>query len=347
MSNERGRIYGLDYIRAISAVLIILYHYTTQYDSSIGHMGGWTIQFPWGAWAVNTFFLLSGYLTLRSFKEGGWRFLYKRFVRLWPAFVVCVLITSSFMALMMPDRLRSLKDILLNFTMFPTYLGAKAVDGVYWTLPLEILFYVCFAVLMIKKLRPHLLKILYIWVALMVGISVLGFFGITPLPLKALRILLIAQRGECFIMGLVVALWQKHKKIVLIPLIVLCSVNSFLNMGIGPTIWTICFFVLILFLVYGNVKIFRERPRTLIGKAFVKFSEISYPIYLLHQYIGFAIIRQLEINGFVSQLWIFIPIAISLMLAFAVHYLVELPAAKVLLNFEKKISLRLKKGESQ
>lgn len=338
---EKKHIYELDYIRAISAMLVVLYHYTTQYQNSIGHIASWPISFEWGAWAVNTFFLLSGYLTLRNFKEGGWRFLYKRFARLWPAFVVCVIITSLFMWVLMPERLRSVTDILLNFTMVPTYLGAQAVDGAYWTLPLELLFYGIIMVLMTKKLLPHLLKCLYGWAAVIATVSLCRRIGFAPFPLRAVWLLLIGNRGECFILGCAVALWQKGcnwKK--LLPLTVLCAANSLMNMGIGITLWTLCFAAVILGVDLGKLR-FAQTPGIL-GKCLVFLAKISYPLYLLHQFIGFAIIRKLELAGFTAQWWIVVPIAVSIALSAMVHYWVELPTARVLLGLEKKITLRLK-----
>lgn len=59
---------------------------------------------------------------------------------------------------------------------------------------------------------------------------------------------------------------------------------------------------------------------------------ISYPLYMLHQFIGFAIIQKIELQGGYSQLWIFVPIVVSVLLAAAVHYTVEVPAAKWLLK---------------
>lgn len=35
----------LDIFRGISALLIVLYHYTTQYDKSIGHLGDLVLEY--------------------------------------------------------------------------------------------------------------------------------------------------------------------------------------------------------------------------------------------------------------------------------------------------------------
>lgn len=336
---SQGYLYELDYIRAISAVFVMLYHFTTQYNNTIGHVENWNINFPWGAWAVNTFFLLSGYLTLRNYKEGGIRFLYKRFARLWPAFVVCVLLTSGVMFFLMPDYLRSVKDILLNFTMFPTYLGAKAVDGVYWTLPLEILFYFWIMVFMSKKLRPHLIKCLYGWMLLIVAISLLKYIGYSNLLVKAVGVLFVAQRGECFMLGCVIALWhKKDSRKHLFPLVALCFVNSLINFGVPMTMWTICWGVAILAISQGKIR-FANFNSHFVGKTLTFIAGISYPLYLLHQYIGFSIIRLLENAGFTDQWWILVPMAIVVLLATAVHNWVELPAGYWLLSLENKIKL--------
>lgn len=44
---ENKHIYELDYMRAVSAVLVMLYHYTTQYQKSIGHIEVWPISISW------------------------------------------------------------------------------------------------------------------------------------------------------------------------------------------------------------------------------------------------------------------------------------------------------------
>lgn len=71
---KNKRIYGLDIIRGISAILIILYHYTTRYNESIytakEYIHRWPIKVFWGSLAVCTFFLLSGYLS-GIYKEGN------------------------------------------------------------------------------------------------------------------------------------------------------------------------------------------------------------------------------------------------------------------------------------
>lgn len=69
VEEKTEKLWLLDVIRGFSALLIVLYHYTTQYDISIGHIVPYAVKVPWGCYAVYTFFLLSGFLTVYSYKE--------------------------------------------------------------------------------------------------------------------------------------------------------------------------------------------------------------------------------------------------------------------------------------
>ena len=60
---------ALDIIRILSALSILLYHYTTRYDEVIGHTSDWRFLWPWGAEAVNVFFFLSGFLAIIHFRN--------------------------------------------------------------------------------------------------------------------------------------------------------------------------------------------------------------------------------------------------------------------------------------
>ena len=67
MDNHNKHIHytGLDVVRGLSAILIMLYHYTTRYNQNPitdGAKTDWSISVPWGCAAVTTFFILSGFL---------------------------------------------------------------------------------------------------------------------------------------------------------------------------------------------------------------------------------------------------------------------------------------------
>lgn len=54
----------LDWIRAIAAISVVLYHYTTRYNESIGHLLEYPINVTYGYMGVAVFFILSGFLLM-------------------------------------------------------------------------------------------------------------------------------------------------------------------------------------------------------------------------------------------------------------------------------------------
>lgn len=129
------RNFYLDYFRGISALMVVLYHYTTRYESLFPRNEMFVISFPHGRYAVLVFFLLSGYFAIRNIEQATpVKYVIKRFFKLFPVYWVAVLITMPLVATFLPSRSVSIKDMLLNFTMLQTILGAENVDGAYWTL---------------------------------------------------------------------------------------------------------------------------------------------------------------------------------------------------------------------
>src|SRR5690606_3537841 len=121
---------------------VVLYHYTTRYNEIFDV--SYSINFPYGWLGVPVFFILSGfviYLTVNKSKNAS-DFLKKRFIRLYPTFWICLFITLGVEAAtgyFINDI--STNDILMNFTMFHQFFGFQHVDGAYWSLLPELLFY--------------------------------------------------------------------------------------------------------------------------------------------------------------------------------------------------------------
>lgn len=324
------RIQEIDYLRAVSMILIILYHYTTRYEEIIGHQVVWSINVPWGCFAVNTFFVLTGYLTFANLNRGGVDFLKKRVIRLYPTFWACILITSLFMAIMMPERLRSVKDIAFNFTMFPGLLGAQRVDGVYWTLQVEMIFYLLVSVITVRKSE----RWRNIGVGCWIGAATVAFLckrvGINPFPIKLIGLIALStSRFEFLAAGVLLALLEKEQRqrsAIYLGLII-CSIVAYWDMGwIHGVLWLILTLACIALAV--NMESKQNSKSNLLTRALVWLAQISYPVYLLHQFIGFAILRKLDTYGMTSELYIFIPIVFSLLLGALLHKYVEIPSAR-------------------
>lgn len=73
-----------------------------------------------------------------------------------------------------------------------------------------------------------------------------------------------------------------------------------------------------LFVLLTNVSLSRKGVLVFIGS-------ISFPLYLLHQNIGYLIIRFMEQHGLRSEIWIIIPIVAMVALAWLVNNFIEKP----------------------
>src|SRR5262249_26966605 len=102
----------------------------------------------YGFFGVELFFLISGFVICMSgMGRSLGDFFVARVVRLYPAYWFGVLATSAAVALWpLLDGRPGYRDVLTNLTMLQTPLGTANVDGVYWTLWVELRFYLLFAV---------------------------------------------------------------------------------------------------------------------------------------------------------------------------------------------------------
>ncbi len=320
---------GLNVIRAISAMLIVLVHYTTMYNQSIytpeNLKTNYPITFPWASMAVITFFLLSGFLTRVDSDEKPLVYLGKRCVRLFPTFLVAVIITSLVTFFFYKPAFVGLKAILINLTMVPSLFGVRAVDGVYWTLVYEIKFYIIIGILLaIKKLKINNVLIL-IWAIVSLLSGIFQDYLNNTLLGSAINVFLFPDYSTTFLLGLAINEVGKNKKSIIgYTTIVVSVINHYFGLGTKQTIWVIVVALIVVYVTIINPKTFLNKEN-----AFTKicsfFASISYALYLVHQNIGYAIIRGLVSIGLTNELFILIPIVVSVLLAFLIFKFVETP----------------------
>ncbi|MBC8152273.1 MAG: acyltransferase, partial [Bacteroidetes bacterium] len=129
------RIRELDALRGIAALLVVLFHFTMFRPQA-------EYGFKYGVTGVDLFFMISGYvifLTINRVRD--WRdFIVSRVARLYPAYWTAVLLTT--LLLYVFDRPHFFpKATLANLTMLQNFVGTGDLDGAYWTLAVELIFY--------------------------------------------------------------------------------------------------------------------------------------------------------------------------------------------------------------
>lgn len=336
VSTSNTNLWLLNVLRGVSALLIVLYHYTVQYDKSIGHVVPYTFTVPWGCYAVYTFFMLSGFLTVYACKENTTAsgFIKKRIFRLYPMFWICMVVTTLYMFLIIPERLPSLKQFLVNLTMMPSLLGFDAIDGVYWTLVKELFFYIGFALI----LRLGLIKYgktgwLWSWLGISL-FSAIYTYGPIHFPLRGgVSLLLMPEYIYAFLAGCSVYYYNASKdlknKIAWLGYMMVCIALCFC-MKSGEI--ALFFTVSLGMLIACSQKKLNEwvYPANKVFTPILIVSEISYVLYLTHQFIGFGIIQMMERYGLTAEVWVLLPIVHAILLAVMLHYGIEVKISRKL-----------------
>jgi len=160
------RLNSLDFTRFTAALSIALYHYIARNDSDSLLVFKEMTKF--GYLAVPLFFMISGYsISFSAHKKSAIEFAISRFFRLYPTYWICICITCIISALCGTYNY-TLSQLLANLTMLNDYLGFKDIDGIYWTLHVQLKYYGCVFILLLFGIFHKYKLWLSIWIILTV-----------------------------------------------------------------------------------------------------------------------------------------------------------------------------------
>jgi peptidoglycan/LPS O-acetylase OafA/YrhL len=279
-----------------------------------------------GYLGVSLFFLISGFVILWSASAKTPRqFAASRALRLYPSFWAALLLTLLALVLLgSPGSLPDLWTILSNLTMLPGYMGSDSVDGVYWTLAVEMKFYFLVTMLILLRQIPHVERWIWGWLAGLAvceaGIRVPGLISLTLFPFGSLFAggcwaYLIRLRGvsTARLAGFLVSA-------LLSVLAAAPEARSFMHSASGAEVLVAQLLVVGCYLLTLSVALRWWRTRyTAIA---VTLGALTYPLYLVHNRIGKLIYAATEHQLPVAVRVVLITI-IALMLAWLLTWLVE------------------------
>lgn len=330
--SDGKRLAELDALRGLSALAVVLYHYTTRFDEVYGHPCALMFRFPLGHYGVQLFFIISGFVIFMTLEKTrkGMDFVASRFSRLYPAYWAAVLLTCAVVSLAgLPGKQVSFDVALVNLSMLQTFAQVPSVDGVYWTLAVELCFYAIMFGLFKARLLQHIESVAVVWLALMISVGVAERnLGLSiPGPVKTCLILGFAN---LFIAGIMFYKIMKGEGAALqYAILVLCLIAQRFTSD-----WRATFIATFFFLVFFAV--IRGWLRFIAGRPLIYLGTLTYTLYLTHQNIGYVIIRALNKLSLNPNLSVMIAIAISLSLASAITFLVEKPALNLIRREYKK-----------
>ncbi len=324
---HHGRLLEVDALRGVAALAVVLFHYTTRFDQLYGASPAPTVSFPNGHYGVNLFFIISGFVIFMTLDKTSrpLDFVVSRFSRLFPAYWVAVVLTFLIThQLGLPGKLVGVDTALVNLTMIHGLLGFAHVDGVYWTLEVELLFYAGMLLLFRLGRLHQIHRFLLLMLALRLTNTLLEWrfgFGI-PWTIYRLTIL---RYIPWFALGIAIYLVSVHRAGSSWREPAIIAGSALLTLALGDSLALAGLAVILSGLVYlaanGRLTWLRHWP-------FVWLGTISYPLYLLHENIGWSVLLQLRALGVATDAGILITIALSLALASALTFSVEQPAMR-------------------
>lgn len=328
---RRERLRELDLLRFAAALAVVLYHFT-----GFGGAGAWPAPsqdvFPeiapvtrFGYLGVDLFFVISGFVILMSaWGRGPGEFGISRLVRLMPAYWVSVLLGAAVYAVFrMGHGVPGL--IVPNLTMLQGGLGLRNVDAVYWTLWVELHFYVLAAVL--AGIGITYRSCLVFMAAWMLG----GVFA-DEADSRVLQVMLVPTWSCYFIAGMALYMIHRFGPTLLLWGYVAASYLIALRWGawraenvfrgadetVVSAVITGIFAVMIL-VATGRLSRLRWRGLTVLGA-------LTYPLYLVHSQLALPLLDAVY-PGLDRWTALAVVIGGSLLAAYAVHRLVERPGA--------------------
>ncbi|MFC4144998.1 acyltransferase family protein [Micromonospora mangrovi] len=328
------RLYVLDGLRLVAALLVVAFHFTI-FSKPWGAPNGTAVpelatvtQFGW--LGVYLFFLISGFVICMSAEGRSLsQFATARITRLYPAYWFAVIATTVVVTLW-PVVAKPLPpgDVLTNLTMFQDFLGVKRVEPVYWTLSVELRFYLLFGLfVLVRGYTPRRVLLFasgWLVASILVGNS-------TPL----LSTLLVPRDAACFVAGMALYLIYRHganlylwglvgaawlvslEKIgAMKPTAPLRNAFSPVQVGIAEAAVMTLFFLLMAAVA--------TRRLAVSWRWFTTAGALTYPLYLLHEFIGWTMIHHIRR---VLPPWatLLVVVAVLLVISWLVYRFVEKP----------------------
>jgi peptidoglycan/LPS O-acetylase OafA/YrhL len=365
---QPSRLYALDLIRFIAAAVVVLRHWVAIGAVYVGNhwVYAWGMAQPkhiapfllvkisvYGDLGVQLFFLISGFvICMSSWGRTLGQFGTSRISRLYPAYWFSVL--ASIAVLLAFPRLGvhrwpgSFHDVLMNLTMTQSFYGVKDIDPVYWTLAAELRFYLLFAIVVafgVTYRRVVYFCWLWVFAAMFTQITANGTLeqivqpAYAPYFIAGVAFFLMWRFGSTMLLWALIGVSFLIAQSNLAP-----DPASFPEIGWAYPRWPmfaclVGFFALMTLVALHKLDWITWKPLATLGA-------LTYPLYLLHQDIGFTMISYLHQH---LTFWPTLGIAGAaiLLLCYLVQRFVEPPVQRLLKNGFKKSMAAMRDADGQ
>jgi peptidoglycan/LPS O-acetylase OafA/YrhL len=320
----------MDALRGLGALCVLVFHYSTRFHELFPQAAHVPFSFLGGNYRVLLFFTISGFaifFTLDRIATVA-DFIVNRFARLYPAYLVAMLLTLSIEYLArVTTLLIGPGAILANVTMLQGFAFLPAADGAYWTLTVEIAFYFCMVTIWkwvgLKRLEPVLIA----WLALR------WLYALWPGMPERIVMLAVLRYVPFFIIGMLAyrvwsgqRSWRQQAPYAALALLSIATIDSW-----DITLAGIILLALFGALIGGRLRFVRLRPLVWMGG-------ISYSFYLIHQHVGFVVMLKMADAGYSPWAGFAAAFLVALSLGTLINRAVERPAGEAILGWWRRRS---------
>lgn len=344
------RLKELDLLRFLAAIAVVFFHYAfrgyAKGDLSVMPYPLLAEPAKYGYLGVELFFMISGFVILMTASSNNLRvFFISRVVRLCPAFWVCCTLTFLItLAIGQPRFTADFYQYIINMTFLGDLMGVPPIDGVYWSLFVEIKFYVMISIVLGFKKIEKIETYLVLWLLVSATAEVLAF--------EKLRSILITDYAAYFIAGATFyIIWAKGftttRVLLLAGALALANYTAIVWAKLLESKYSTEFDLLIvssmIILFFMTFLLIATNKTAAIGALnWTALGALTYPLYLLHQMIGFMIFN-VAYPAMNPHLLLWGTIALMISASYVVHKKIETPMARYL---KKILSVSFKRVEA-
>lgn len=301
---SQRRVEVLDLLRLFAVAAVLLFHYGFRGAAADGFTDVALPQLvpfvKYGYFGVQLFFIISGFVIAYS-AEGrtATEFAIARVARIYPGFLLCMTITFIVtLAIGAPRIEASLAQWLANLAILSPALKQPFMDGAYWSIVYELTFYGwVFLLLLIGKFRRETELIVVVWIAI-------SIVNETVLHSGALRRLFLTDQSAFFCAGLVLYEIFRGRRDRTILLLLALATAAAISQAFTGAVWlrehyhtefdslviaAACVASVALVALAMNV---RRLP--LPAGLVLAIGGLTYPLYLLHQHIGYMLLNRFQ-----------------------------------------------------